>query len=170
MYSVPILSRTFYPAVLACSLCLAGQPTFAEPIKCSTADLHALLPVADPAYADAMSLRQTLVSNGFVVHCVLASKMASLFRGEKGAALFRTNRGDFEALFLPQSKDFNGLIVIEQREDDAYVYSFVGEPRPWDANRIEGPGPTFFVHAGNRLLITQNSQTAAVLDQILNSA
>jgi len=59
--------------------------------------------------------------------------MEGLFAGQEGAALYRTNRGDFETLFLPKSQNFNALQVVERRETGGYVYSFRGSPPPWPA-------------------------------------
>lgn len=60
--------------------------------SCTPNDLLAIVKPDDPAYADAMSLARTLQARGFIVKCVLQSKMIHIFEGQKGAALFRTDR------------------------------------------------------------------------------
>src|SRR5258705_7565564 len=74
--------------------------------KCNDQDLLAVLQPADKAYSKAMELAETLRAGDFIIKCVLRSKQEGLFEGLEGAALFRTNRGDFEALFLPKEKTF----------------------------------------------------------------
>ncbi|SRR6266566_3946369 len=121
--------------LLICSalLCLGSQSAWGNQQPCGPEEAQALLPVGNPAYADAVDLVRTLSSRGFVVKCILSSKMEGLFAGQEGAALYRTNRGDFETLFLPKSQNFNALQVVERRETGGYVYSFRGSPPPWPA-------------------------------------
>jgi hypothetical protein len=135
--------------------------------ECSTQDLLAVLRPADPGHADAMELAQTLRNHGFAVKCVLQSKMVGQFEGQKGAALFRTNRGDFDALFLPKAQTFS-LQPNEERKNGRYIYSFSGSPHstggPWDSDR-----PTFFVQHANQFLTTWDKQLASLLDKVLAS-
>jgi hypothetical protein len=141
----------------------------AQSARCHLREMHAQLQKANPAYADAMELAQTLSEHGFIIKCVLGSKMDRLFEGMKGAALFRTNRGDFEALFLPKAQTFAEVNVIEQRRDNEYIYSFQGNPKPWPANRMEGPRRTYFLKHANQLLVIDDDQLRARLEEILNS-
>jgi hypothetical protein len=133
--------------------------------ECSAQDLLAELKANDPTYADAMELAQTLRNRGFIVKCVLQSKMVRLFEGEKGAALYRTNRGDFEGLFLPKTQIF-AVQAIETRKNGRYIYSFAGSPHvtggPWDCAR-----PTFFTQHANQFFTTEDKQLAAELDKAL---
>ena len=46
-----------------------------------------------------------------------------LFEGEVGAAIYKTSRGVFEALFLPQSRSFDELQIRERRDGASYLYS-----------------------------------------------
>ena len=135
--------------------------------ECSAQDLLAELKANDPAYADAMELAQTLRNRGFIVKCVLQSKMVRLFEGEKGAALYRTNLGDFEGLFLPKTQIF-AVQPIETRKNGRYIYSFAGSPHVtgglWDCAR-----PTFFSQHANQFLTTEDKQLAAELDKALTS-
>jgi hypothetical protein len=68
--------------------------------------LTAVLTSTDPVYAETVELTRELENHGFVVRCVLQLKMANTFQGQLGAALYRTSRGDFEALFLPKPRTF----------------------------------------------------------------
>ncbi len=136
--------------------------------ECSAQDLLAVLKTDDPAYTDAMELAQVLSNHNFTVKCVLQSKMTRLFEGQKGAALYRTNRGDFEALFLPKTKTF-AVQPIETRENGRYIYSFAGSPHatggPWDCAR-----PTYFSQHANQLFETGDEPLAAALEKTLASA
>jgi tetratricopeptide (TPR) repeat protein len=135
--------------------------------ECNGQDLLAELKPNDPAYAEAMELAQTLRNRGFIVKCVLQSKMIGFFEGEKGAALYRTNRGDFEGSFLPKEQTF-AIQPIETRKNGRYIYSFAGSPHPtggpWDSDR-----PTFFIQYANQFLTAWDKQLATELDKALTS-
>ena len=136
--------------------------------ECSAQDLLAVLKTDDPAYTDAMELAQTLRNHNFTVKCVLQSKMNGFFEGQKGAALYRTNRGDFQALFLPKTQKF-AVQPIETRENGWYIYSFAGSPHatggPLDCAR-----PTYFSQHANQLFETGDEPLAAALEKALASA
>jgi len=70
---------------------------------------------SSPAYADATELARTLNERGFLVQCMRRSVEERLFKGQKGAAWFKTDRGVFEVWFLPKSENFAGLEIDEQR-------------------------------------------------------
>jgi hypothetical protein len=114
-----------------------------------------------------MALAQTLRNQGFTVKCVLQSKMIGLFEGEQGAALYRTNRGDVERLFLRKTQIF-AVQPVEKRRNGRYIYSFGGNPHPtggsWDCAT-----PTYFTQRGNQLFVTSDAQLAADLDKALAS-
>jgi len=70
--------------------------------------------------------------------------MEGAFEGLEGAALYRTDRGDFEALFLPKPQTFAGMIVIEEQQNGRYTYSFHGHGRgPPTAWRARARSPFF---------------------------
>jgi hypothetical protein len=71
---------------------------------------------SSPVYADATNLAQDLALHGFVVQCIRRSKEERLFKGQKGAAWFKTDQGIFEVWFLPTPDTFAGSQseVIEQ--------------------------------------------------------
>ena len=71
---------------------------------------QAQLSSVDPVYVDAMELARYLIDHGFIVNCVQGSKMQHLFDGQKGAALYRTDRGSFEALFLSKTETFEATM------------------------------------------------------------
>jgi hypothetical protein len=154
-----------YPAMLLLSTRTTSAA--AQGAECSAKDLLAGLKADDPAYADAMELAQALRNHGFIVKCVLQSKMTGLFEGEKGAALYRTNRGDFEGFFLPKTQTF-AVQPIETRKNGRYIYSFSGSPRStrgsWDSAR-----PAYFIQHANQFFATWDEQLATELDKALAS-
>ena len=166
-----VVKQTLSIPLLICFalLCVGSQSALGNQQACGPEETQALLPVSNPAYAEAVDLARTLKPRGFVVKCILSSKMEGLFAGQEGAALYRTNRGDFEALFLPKSQNFTALQVVERREKSDYVYSFRGRPRPWPANHIEGSKKTYFIKNTNRLFITWDRQVAKILNEIFRS-
>lgn len=115
---------------------------------------------SDPAYLDAMELARTLADHGFMIMCIGPSKWTGIFEGQKGAAVYRIDRGGFDALFLPSPQNFERLQIVERQESGEYVYSFVGPPTPWPANRIEGPRPTYFIKHTNRLIVAYDKEVA----------
>jgi hypothetical protein len=129
--------------------------------SCTPNDLLAIVKPDDPAYADAMNLARTLQAHGFIVKCVLQSKMSHIFDGQKGAALFRTDHGDFEALFLPTPQTFASVELIEWRENDRFLYSFRGRPSPTSLQPIDSAYPMFFDGHANQFFVTSNRQLAA---------
>jgi hypothetical protein len=59
---------------------------------------------SSPVYLDATNLARDLVTRGIKVECIRRSKEEHLFKGQKGAAWFKTNQGVFEVWFLPDTK------------------------------------------------------------------
>jgi hypothetical protein len=59
---------------------------------------------SSPVYLDAINLARDLATRGIEVECIRRSKEEHLFRGQKGAAWFKTNQGIFEVWFLPDAK------------------------------------------------------------------
>lgn len=126
---------------------------------CADANATVLQP-SDLAYLDAVELARTLADDGFIVMCIAPSKMTGMFEGLKGAALYRTDRGAFEALFLPKPQNFDRLQIVERQESGRYLYSFVGPPTPWPANAVDSPRPVFFIKHRNRLIVAYDKELA----------
>lgn len=146
----PLLALT---VAVTCALAQSASPA------CSQRELTARLRSDDPAYGNAMQLSQTLSDHGIRVKCVLASKMSQFFVGKKGAALYRTDAGDFEALFAFKPEDFGDFSIDEQRQGDRYVYQFRGA---WRAPSLDSPRPMYFVKRGNVLFVTRISRSRRV--------
>jgi len=156
--------------LLFVTTCLWSQDNFPRQSQgCSSPDLNALLRPTDPVYAGTVELTHELEDHGNVVRCVLQSKMANVFDGQLGAALYRTSRGDFEALFLPKPQTFASIRLIESHKNSRYVrylYSFQGTPR--SPLTMDCARRTFFARSANRLFVTEDKQLAASLGEILN--
>jgi hypothetical protein len=149
---------------------LLALPSFltGQSEKCSDSDLVAVLQPTDQAYSMAMELAETLQAEGFIIKCMLRSKMEGAFEGQYGAALFRTNRGDFEAMFLSKQKTFEKMKVLERRENGWYFYSFEGDPNPRSLSRMESPRRKYFVKHAHLLLLTSNDLLAEDLRQAVS--
>jgi hypothetical protein len=126
---------------------------------CAGANGPALQP-SDSAYLDAVELARTLADHGFMVMRIVPSKRTGMFEGQQGAALYRTDQGSFEALFLPKPQNFDRLQIVERQESGRYLYSFAGRPTPWPANLIDSPRPVFFLKHTNRLLVAYDKKLA----------
>jgi len=121
----------------------------------------------NPAYPDALDLTRALTDRGLVVQCVAASKMTGMFEAQVGAALYKTNQGEFEALFVPKAQDFEGLQIIERQERGRYFYSFAGRPKPAPATLIDAARRTYFIKNLNRLVVADDQALAARLRSTL---
>lgn len=128
------------------------------------------LSAAESFYTDAMDLMQTLVNRGVQVRCVLGPSTSSgMFDGERGAAIFTTNLGNFDVHFLPPSLAFDGLVIKERIDLGRYLYSFEGTPKAWRANSIDSARAIHFIKSRNRLVETQDAATADRLASVLNT-
>jgi len=148
VYGVPAIATTPAPLPKLIGGC-TGQEQIAE------------LQPTDPAYADATEVEDQLDDLGIMVRCTRASKMTRLFRGEIGAAWFRSDDGIFEVLFLPKGQTFAHLKVLERRDGDRYLTSFKG--KPYSAVHMNGSKPTYFVKRGNRLYSVWGDEKLAAL-------
>ena len=137
----------------------------------------ALLSSTDPVFADAMELKRSLESQGFVVHCMFPTKLGNIFQVEEGGvsrstiegeANFRTNYGDVEAVFVPKPQTFSSFKINERREDGGYFYKFAGTPRVWAVNRFESPYRYYFLKHDNQLLLVSNDRLGTRLKQALH--
>ena len=134
----------------------------AQSSDCTGKAAQAQLPSVDAVYVDAMELARYLIDHGFIVKCVQASTMQNLFEGQKGAALYRTDRGSFDVLFLPKAETFNAVEVVEQTQGTRYLYSFRGTPR--SPTRMDSAKPNFFIKFGNVLFaVWGDAELAATL-------
>jgi len=122
---------------------------------------------SDPGYSQAVALVRLLADGGLRVMCFAPSTMNDMFAGQEGAVLYRTGRGDFEALFLPPSQSFDALRIVERREGGRYLYSFTGQPKPWPANLIDASYPVYFFKHLNRLLVTNDKDLVGQLETVL---
>lgn len=134
---------------------------------CSDVNWPPLSPL-DPAYASALDFTQELTQHHFIVTCVAPSKMTDMFEGQEGAAIYRTNEGDFEALFLPKPQNFDKLQIVEQRQRGRYLYSFGGLPGPRQANlKWNSDRPEYLIKHVNQLIVVRDKQLATRIESAL---
>ena len=149
------------------SLLTEREPAGDLIIPCSRRDLTAALLPSDPVYNNATEIARKLDGFGLSVRCTLASKKQRLFAGQIGAAFYRTNAGDFEALFLPHSETFDGLDIVEQQKDDRYLYSFRGTPR--SKVHMDSSKPSYFIRKRNVLFyVSGDDRLATILQTKIN--
>ncbi len=105
----------------------------------------ALIAPGDPAYADAMEMKQRLQSHGYIVECAFPTKLGSMFQVDEngvlrstveGEAAFRTNLGDIDVVFMPKPQSFVDFKISERRKDHGYLYRFTGTPRVLAGDRF----------------------------------
>jgi hypothetical protein len=160
-------------AGLVVLLAVTGSSSFAQQPECPPAPI--LLQPTDPAYVDAMELKQSLESQGFVVRCVFPTKLSSIFRIREGGvshstiegeASFRTDDGDADVVFMPKPQTFVDFKIKEHGEGGGYLYTFAGTPRVWDVNRFGSAHRIYFLKHGNQLVLS-NDKLRARLEQAL---
>jgi len=134
------------------------QPSFAQSSDCTNKAAQAQLSSIDPVYVDAMDLARNLIDHGFIVKCVLPSKMENVFDGQSGAAVYRTDKGEFDVLFLPRAETFDAVQVVEQKQGELYVYSFRGTP--YSPMRMEAR-KTYFINSGSLLFVVMDDSDLA---------
>jgi len=122
----------------------------AQSSDCTGKAAQAQLSSIDPVFVDAMELARNLIDHRFIINCVAASKWGHLFDDQEGAALYSTDQGDFDVLFLPKPETFDAIQVVEERQGNTYLYSFRGTPH--SPGRLEGKR-TEFIRSGNLLFI-----------------
>jgi hypothetical protein len=151
-------------------LVLAGPPAlFTQNTDCTAQGLRAL-PSNSPVYRDAAVLSATLTKGGILVKCISRSPMEGTFEGQSGAAVYRTVRGTFQVVFLPQTRTFDRLKIIEQHNGDRYLYRFQGPPQPWPANLIDTAFRIYFVKDRNLLFVVDgDAELAAILQKFVGS-
>jgi hypothetical protein len=143
------------------------EPLIAKASECDARELVNPIKPDDPIYSEAMDLAEVLRHHGLAIKCVLPSKRVNAFEGQVGAALYRTNRGDFEALILKKPATFASVKPTEAHENEFYLYSFEGRPPArggWTSSRRE-----YFVKHRSQMLVTREEQLAVYLDKALNS-
>jgi hypothetical protein len=150
--------------VLACPPALFSQNT-----DCAAQGLRAL-PSNSPVYGDAAVLSAKLSKDGILVKCISRSPMEGTFDGQSGAAVYRTVHGTFQVVFLPQTRTFDRLKIIEQHNGDRYSYRFQGPPQPWPANLIDTAFRIYFVKDRNLLFVVDDdAEMAARLQKFVRS-
>jgi len=138
-----------------------------------------LLSNNDPVYHDAMQLAGVLRNHGFVVQCMFPSKLGSMFRvidgtvlrsTIEGEAVYRTDAGDFEVLFVPRPRTFADFKVEERRVGSGYVYTLTGSPAVSNS-RFEFARRQCFIKADNQLWIVdydRRAKVGAILNREIN--
>jgi hypothetical protein len=157
--------RSFASAALLIAMLAVVVPflRWAQPRRCSALDLAAELQDTNRAYGAAMELAEQLEADGFTLKCVFRSTLETLFEGAQGAGVYRTDRGDFEALFLPTTESVERLTIVQNHASARYVYVFRVPFSSKSLARIDSPRPVYFIKGVNGILISQNGQLAAEL-------
>jgi hypothetical protein len=143
---------------------LAAQPSALE---CPDENSSALMEAGYPVYPDAAAFAVTLSGHSFKVKCIALSLLNNFVPGSKGAALYITDHGDFDVVFLPKAQNFDSLEVIERQKNGKYIYTFRGTPRP--ATRGMVGKKVYFFKQSSKLIIAWDNQTATSLSELLSS-
>jgi hypothetical protein len=130
----------------------------AQSSDCTGREAQAQLSLSSPVYVEAMDLARNLIDHGFIVKCVLASKMENVFDGQSGAAVYRTDKGEFDVLFLPRAETFDAVQIVEQKQGELYAYSFRGTPH--SPMRMEAR-KTYFINSRNLLFVVMDDADLA---------
>lgn len=160
---------------LCVAICLAVPsvlwPTssFAKGLDCTGKAAQASLSTIDPIYVDAMELSRFFIEHGFIVRCVQGSKMQNVFEGQTGAALYVTDQGSFDVIFLRKEQNFSGVQLVELNEGKSHILSFGGTPP--SRFHMGGYQKTYFITFDNVLLVAwRDSQLAATIQNNIPGA
>jgi hypothetical protein len=138
----------------------------ARPLECTGKAAQAQLSAINPVYVDAMELARHLIDYGFIVRCVQGSKMQNVFDGQTGAALYVTDEGSFDVLFLPKEQSFSGVQLIEQNEGKRYRLSFRGIPSSrFHMDGFGGNKAPYFIRCDNLLFVAWSDAKLAATIQ-----
>jgi hypothetical protein len=133
---------------------------------CSHEDAPYELKPTDRAYEEAMKLKTNLERQDIEVICVLPSKSVRMFRGQLGAAFYRTSVGLLDAMFIPESAAFQ-VHVVESRRNGRYFYTFEGTPdadtKGWDASH-----QIYFIQHRNLMFSTDDEKLAERLRRVFS--
>lgn len=123
------------------------------------------LAATETGYSEARAVAAKLSAIGVSVGCIAPSKMANWFEGQEGAAVFDTDVGRFDILFLPSEQTFDELRIVQREADGWFFYVLEGLPR-WRIPRMESPRRVYFSTHGNKLVVTQEEE---VMLRIVNA-
>jgi hypothetical protein len=139
----------------------------------------ALMSPDQPAYADAMALKNSLESQGMVVRCIFETKFSSQFivweNGTprstiEGEACIRTNLGNLEVLFLSRPRTFADLKIKEHRTRGGYLYTVSGMPDVWPGKfkRWGSVRRTYYFRHDNYLLSEEGEELSTAVEAALH--
>jgi hypothetical protein len=141
----------------------------AQPLECTGKAAQAQLSAINPVYVDAMELARQLIDHEFILRCVQASKMQNVFDGQRGAALYVTDEGSFDVLFLTKEQSFSSVQVVEQNEGKRHMYSSRGTPP--SRFHSDGNKKTYFITFGNLLFVAwSDAELAATIQNKIPGA
>jgi hypothetical protein len=138
----------------------------------------ALMSPDQPAYADAMTLKNSLESQGMVVRCIFETKFSSQFivweNGKprstvEGEACIRTNLGALEVLFVSPPRTFADLKIREHRARGRYLYTVSGMPDVWPSKfkRWGSVRRTYYFRHDNYLLSGEGEELRTAVEAAL---
>jgi hypothetical protein len=159
-------------AIVSCTQLSAQAPLSCPPPG-------AFIAPKDPAYADAMTLKKGLESQGIVVRCIFETKFSSAFlRWENGVprstiegeACIRTNLGDLSVLFMPRPRTFAALKIKERHTGGRYLYTFSGMPDVWPPKfkSRSSMSRDYFFRYDNYLLCASGEELRSALEAALH--
>lgn len=154
-------------------LAAPSVPLCAQSVPCPPP--AALLSPSDPAYADAMELKENLENHAFTVECIFHTKLSSVFMVDVNSSLqstvegefcFSTNRGGIEVVFLPRPQTFSDFKITEHRQGSGYLYRFTGAPRVRAGNKFKFGTAyrQYFLKQDNHLFIVTDALLAPLED------
>ena len=125
-----------------------------------------LLTPENAEYADAMVFADFLKQHGLKVISVHKSKLNGFFRGINKAAFYKTDKGVVEVIFFPGPAGAEAVTVIEDRKDERFIYSFVGQPDPNPPGDIfNSKRPMYFAMYRNWFIVSQADEIMKALDR-----
>ncbi len=144
-----------------------AQTASSPPWNCTGTYKGAQLQPSNPSYQDALALFLTLNDRGVVSDCVAMSKSDGLLKGQRGAAVFHTDKGLFDALFFPTRQQVQEIRIAEQQNGGSYTHT-LSTPLTHFTRTWSNHFPMYYVKYENVLLmIFKDEDLARVLRDAL---
>jgi hypothetical protein len=163
-------------ALAALFVLFCAPALFARTQPCPAAQV--LITPANRVYADVQALAGVLRAHGFAVLCIFPSKLGSMFQIDdggtmrstiEGEAVYLTNYGEIDVVFVPRPQDFSRFTITEKPEKSGHMYLLAGTPHVVN-NQFGSAYPEYFLKHENELLIVDAKHLRDRLERVLQAS
>jgi hypothetical protein len=155
----PARASTFTIATLT-AVALTAVPVRGAPARAgAVADTSSALTPADSGYVEAQTLARLLEERGIHTRRLSRSKVAG-FMGERRAASYSTDRGNFAVVFFPPPDGAERVRITSEVRDGHYLYTYgTDQPGLRREQREDHDAPQCFVVHGRWFIFVWDGAT-----------